>query len=201
MDIRHRHSSPLSTERLALVCPFLKKINIPVRETSRVITADVRGGHWGGFSCSSGAIHKNGVPFISGRKENRTETSKKKKLTAEVTGLTWWCSVTSGRNSGWLKLTNTEPQMTTVIPKLVEWISIRTLVTDWLTVHSAHVWTAASVQTNLDKCSGRSLLPWVITPVILVLNWSSGNALLPLEDSLFSPGGKVCVCVCVCLEC
>lgn len=89
MDIRHRHSSPLSTERLALVCPFLKKINVPVRETSRVITADVRGGHWGGFSCSSGAIHKNGVPFISGRKENRTETSKKEANRADVSRSYW----------------------------------------------------------------------------------------------------------------
>lgn len=36
MDIRH--SSPLS---LALVRPFLTKINVPVRETRRVITEEV----------------------------------------------------------------------------------------------------------------------------------------------------------------
>lgn len=49
IDIRHRHSSPLSTEWLALVCllSFFFFKNVPVQETSRVTTAKVRAAYIG----------------------------------------------------------------------------------------------------------------------------------------------------------
>ena len=70
IDIRHRHSSPLSTERLALVCVCVLK-NVPVREISRVTIARVRAAYVGhvGHSSSWSEWIPRVSSWLSGRQE------------------------------------------------------------------------------------------------------------------------------------